>query len=318
MLSQSSIQIPSAGWNTNQPEPGLPAGASGRVVWAPAKVNLFLELLHKRTDGYHELATVIVPVDLYDTLEIQPTTQAEFTLICDPPTVPTGPQNLVWKAADALRRRFAPHAAALIRLTKRIPHEAGLGGGSSDAAATLAALNVVWGLHRTRQELMEVAAEIGSDLPVFLANGAGWCTGRGEQVTPISIGKPIHLVIVKPPVGCSTAAVYQRVQLPKTPLDGQAAIDALVSGDPTRIAATLQNRLQAAAFDLQPMVGKVYAALTQCKPLGCLLSGSGSCVFAVCRDRADAQRVARRFETETRDEYPDCRVFVVQTSGAMT
>jgi 4-diphosphocytidyl-2-C-methyl-D-erythritol kinase len=137
-------------------------------------------------------------------------------------------------------------------------------------------------------------------------------------VTSVPIGRPIHLVIVKPPVGCSTAEVYRRVKLTEQPVDGRAAVEALASGDPTRVAAALHNRLQPAAFDLQPLVRKVYAALTECEPLGCLLSGSGSCVFAVCRDRADAARVARRFETETRDELPDCRAFVVQTLGAMT
>jgi 4-diphosphocytidyl-2-C-methyl-D-erythritol kinase len=280
-------------------------------------VNLFLELLGKRTDGYHELATLIVPVNLYDTLEVRPAAGGELRLVCDPPTVPAGPANLVWKAADALRRRFGVTGGAAIRLTKRIPHEAGLGGGSSDAAAAIAALNAVWDLHRPVDELAPVAAEVGSDVPVFLHGGAGWCTGRGEVVTPVPAGGPLDLVIVKPPVGCPTAEVYRRVRLPDVAVDGRGAVEAVASGDPTRVAAALHNRLQPAAFDLQPMVRRVYDALEACDPLGCLLSGSGACVFAVCRDRHDAVRVARRFEAETRDELPGCRAFVVRTPGAM-
>lgn len=318
MPSRRASDTPSAGPPPEAPFPGLPTGANGRLIWAPAKVNLFLELHGKRPDGYHELATLIVPVDLYDSLEIGSTGDGELSLTCDPPAVPAGPTNLVWKAADALQRRFGVTAGAAIRLTKRIPHEAGLGGGSSDAAAAIAALNAVWGLNRSRRELAPAAAEVGSDVAVFLENRPGWCTGRGEVVTPVPIGRPIHLVIVKPPVGCSTADVYRRVTLPGTPEDGRAALAALASGDPTEIAAALHNRLQPAAFDLQPLVRRVYARLNDCGPLGCLLSGSGSCVFAVCRDRADAARIARRFETETRAELPDCRVFAVQTSGAMS
>ena len=298
------------------PFPGLPTGARGRLVWAPAKVNLFLELLGKRPDGYHEIATLVAPVDLYDTLEVRPTADGELTLACDPPTLPTGPGNLVWKAADALRRQFGVTAGASIRLTKRIPHEAGMGGGSSDAAATIAALNAVWGLNRPAPELAPVAAEIGSDVAVFLLNATGWCTGRGEIVAPAPGGAPIHLVVVKPPVGCPTAEVYRRVILPHTPVDGREALAAWQSGDPTRVATALHNRLQPAAFDLQPVVRRVYDRLTACAPLGCLLSGSGACVFAVCRDRADAARVARRF-AEQPDAPPDCRVWVVRTPGAM-
>lgn len=302
----------------DRPHPGLPTGASGRVIRAAAKVNLFLEVLGKRADGFHELATLITPVNLYDTLEVQPAAGSELRLACDPPTIPSGPTNLVWKAADAVRRAFGVTAGADIRLTKRIPHEAGLGGGSSDAAATITALNAVWGLNRGIRELAPVAAAVGSDVPVFLLNGPGWCTGRGEIVTPAAVGGPLHLVIVKPPVGCPTAEVYRRVTVPAAPLDGQEALAALASGDPTRVAAALHNRLQPAAFDLQPVVRRVYDALNSCGPLGCLLSGSGSCVFAVCRDRQDAARVARRFETETRDELPGCRAFAVTTPGAMT
>lgn len=309
------------------PFPGLPAGSHGRVLWPPAKVNLFLDVLGKRPDGYHAIATLIAPVSLYDTLELQPAAGGELTLTCHPGTVPAGPGNLVWKAAEALRRAFGVRHGAAMRLTKRIPHEAGLGGGSSDAAAAIAGLNAVWGLNRSTAELIPVAAEVGSDVPAFLmvsreptasaAQVAAWCTGRGEIVTPAPAGGPIHLVLVKPPVGCPTGEVYKRVRVADSPADPTAALAAFAAGSAEEVAARLHNALQPTAFDLQPLVRRVYARLTNCNPLGVLLSGSGSSVFAVCRGAADAADVAARFARHTDPELAGCRVFAVHTLGAM-
>ncbi len=311
------------------PHPGLPAGPHGRVLFPPAKVNLFLDVLGKRADGYHDIATLLVPVNLYDTLELQSSGDGELKLECHPDTVPSGPANLVWKAAEALRCAFGATAGATMRLSKRIPHEAGLGGGSSDAAATIAGLNAVWGLNRSTEELLPVAASVGSDVPGFLAvsreptasAGLGaWCTGRGEVVSPVPAGPPLHLVIVKPPVGCPTAEVYRRYRMADSPADSRRVIDAFARGDAEKLAAAMFNALQPAAFDLQPLVRKVYDRLTNCRPLGVLLSGSGASVFAVCRDAADAAAVADRFArlTGPDPELAACRVFVARTLGAMT
>lgn len=289
----------------------------GRVIWAAAKVNLFLDVLGKRSDGYHELATLIVPVGLYDTLEVHPREDGELSLTCDQPGLPTDERNLVWKAADALRRRAGVSAGASVRLVKRIPQEAGLGGGSSDAAAVLAALNAVWHLNLGRSDLASVAAGVGSDVAALLPGaGATWCTGRGEVVEPTPAGGPLHLVVVKPPVGCSTAEVYRRVRQSDHPVDGTVIRHALAAGDSAAVADALHNRLESAAFDLQPMVKQVYDRLNSYRPLGCRLTGSGACVFAVCRDRADAARIARRFEDDATD-LPGCRVFAVPTTGAV-
>lgn len=298
-----------------RPYPGLPAGSHGRVLMPPAKVNLFLDVLGKRVDGYHDIATLLVPVSLYDTLELQPTTDGELRLTCEPDVVPAGPSNLVWKATEALQRAFGVARGARMRLTKRIPHEAGLGGGSSDAAAAIAGLNAVWGLNRRVDELLPVAAEVGSDVPGFLV-GPAWCTGRGEVVSPAAGSGPIHLVIVKPPVGCPTGEVYRRVRVAGSPADPQPMREAFARGDAPAVATALHNALQPAAFDLQPLVRKVYARLTDCNPLGVLLSGSGASVFAVCRSAADAADTARRFDRHTDPELAGCRTFAVHTVGA--
>ncbi len=298
-------------------------------------MNLFLDVRGKRADGYHELATLLVPVSLYDTLEVQPAAGGELHLTCVPDIVPIGPRNLVWKAAEALRRRFGVTSGARMRLTKRIPHEAGLGGGSSNAAAAIAGLNAVWGLNRSVAELLPVAAEVGSDVPGCLVTGAtdipacepdhtgrnacatsqgAWCTGRGEIVSPVPAGGPIHLVIVKPPVGCPTGEVFKRA-VPGEPADPTAVLKSFAVGDAAGVAAGLHNSLQPAAFALQPRVARVYDRLVECEPLGVALSGSGASVFAVCQSADAATAVCRRFLEHADTDTRDCRAFVVRTLG---
>ena len=295
------------------PRAGWPAGARGRVVAAPAKVNLFLELLGKRSDGYHDLRTLVAPIDLYDTLEIRPRDDDRIVLTCDAPGIPTGDRNLVWKVADALRKANSIAAGATIHLTKRIPHEAGLGGGSSDAASALRALNAVWNRNKSLDELTSIAARIGSDVAAFLHDGPTWCIGRGEVAVPIASPIPLDLVIVKPPFGLSTAEVYRSAHLVEAPVDGGAICAALAAGDAVAVGRLMHNRLQPSAFALQPLMDWVYEALLAPEPLGAMLSGSGSCVFALARNRPDALRIARRTEMLLAPKIPDCRLFVVRT-----
>ncbi|MDB5313098.1 MAG: ispE [Gemmataceae bacterium] len=294
--------------------PAFPAGPDGLVVAAPAKLNLFLEVLGKRPDGYHEIETLMAAVDLFDTLELRPAAAGKLDLECDPPGLPTGPDNLVYKAADRLRARAGrPALGASIRLTKRIPTQAGLAGGSSDAAAALVGLNRIWGLDLPEPELAIVAAEVGSDVAFFLALPAAWCTGRGEVVVPEAAAKPFDIVLVCPPVGLGTAAVYRRLTVPAEPRAGTAARAALRAGDPDALGAALFNRLQPPAFALAPVVETVYRRLAGLGPAGCLMSGSGSAVFALCRDSQDAARVANEFRAARPPAEPESRVQVVRT-----
>ena len=161
---------------------------SAVVVRAPAKVNLFLEVLAKRPDGYHEIATLMVAVSLYDTLEFKEDPSGALRLRCDVPELTTGPDNLVLKAAALLRQRTGCARGAEVRLTKRIPMAAGLAGGSSDCAAALDGLNRLWRLGLGRDELARLGGELGSDVPFFFHTPAAWCTGRGEVVTPVAAG----------------------------------------------------------------------------------------------------------------------------------
>jgi 4-diphosphocytidyl-2-C-methyl-D-erythritol kinase len=295
--------------------PAFAAGRDGIVLAAPAKLNLFLEILHKRPDGYHDLESLMVAIDLFDTLELRATSGSEITLICEPATLSTGPDNLVHKAAAALRTHAnQPHLGAEIRLTKRIPMQAGLGGGSSDAAAVLVGLNEIWKLGLTRQKLLAIAASIGSDVAFFLTLPAAWCTGRGEVVTPEPpAARRFDFVLVFPPVGLGTAAVYKRLAVPEVPTPGNAVREAYLTGDAKALGQALFNRLEEPAFELEPLVGRMRKRLAALRPYGAMMSGSGSTVFAVCRDRAHAVQVAEAFQNSRPADEPESRVLVVRT-----
>jgi 4-diphosphocytidyl-2-C-methyl-D-erythritol kinase len=281
-------------------------------VRAPAKVNLFLEVLGRRPDGYHELATLMVAVSLYDSLELAEDPSGEVRLSSDHPTLTTGPDNLILRAVELVRRHTGRAAGVGIRLWKRIPLAAGLAGGSSDAAATLAGLNYLWQLGWGRAELMRLGAELGSDVPFFFATPAAWCTGRGERVEPVVLGRPLDFVLACPPAGLSTAEVYRGVTVPPEPLGGAAVRRAAAAGDVEGLGGLLHNRLQPPAERLCPDVAALDARLAGLGPAGRLMSGSGSTVFALCRGPGEALRVARALRP-VRDEGAGLRVYVVRS-----
>ncbi len=278
----------------------------------PAKVNLFLEVLRKRPDGYHDLATLMLAVSLYDTLEIQESNAEEVRLTCDDSALSTGPDNLVMRAVRLVQERFGVRKGLEIRLWKRIPMAAGLGGGSSDAAATLAGLNLLWRLGLDQKDLIQLGGQLGSDVSFFFAPPAAWCTGRGEIVEPVPLGRPLDLVLVCPPVGLATAQVFGRLKVPEQPLDGLALRQAIASGDVEEIGRRLHNRLQPAAEELCPAVAECCQRLASTRPVGRLMTGSGSTVFALARDSVDALRITRELRS-LRDEGAGSRVFVVRS-----
>jgi 4-diphosphocytidyl-2-C-methyl-D-erythritol kinase len=282
--------------------------ADGLVVWAPAKVNLYLEVLGKRPDGYHDIATVMVAVSLYDTLVIKEESSGAVALRCDHPGLSPGPDNLVIRAATLLRQHTGcPRGAALV-LTKRIPLAAGLAGGSSDAAAALVGLDRLWRLGLDDTDLAALAAQLGSDVAFFLKPPAAWCTGRGERVTPLAPGRTLWFVLLCPPFGLATADVYRAGTVPAQPYDGAAIREALGRGDAEEIGPLLFNRLQAPAEQLRPELLEYLALLAQTRPAGRLMSGSGSTLFALCRGPREAARVAAGLRSRT-----DAAVYVVRS-----
>jgi 4-diphosphocytidyl-2-C-methyl-D-erythritol kinase len=290
----------------------LRRSASAVRVWTPAKVNLFLEVLARRPDGYHELATLMTAVSLYDTLELTEETTGATRLHCDHPSLSTGPENLICRAVELARRESGRSDGVGIRLWKRIPMAAGLAGGSSDAAATLAGLNRWWRLGWDRSKLMDLGAELGSDVSFFFAAPAAWCTGRGEQIEPLQLGRPLDLILIAPPVGLSTAEVFRGVTVPNSPRSGAAVRQAAAVGDVSELGRQLHNRLQPAAERLCPVVADLFTRLAGLGPAGQLMTGSGSTVFALCRHPGEALTIARVLYS-ARDELGGARVFVVRS-----
>jgi 4-diphosphocytidyl-2-C-methyl-D-erythritol kinase len=278
---------------------------SSIVVHAPAKVNLYFEVLGKRSDGYHEIETLMCPISLYDTLCVSETSDSRIRFECTIASsaapgdswggdVPSGGTNLVVRAVEWLRRRTGANRGIAIRLVKRIPTAAGLGGGSSDAAAALIATNALWNLGLSQAELWRGAAELGSDVPFFLAGGAAICRGRGEHVEPVmDIGK-LHLVVVRPPAGLSTADVYRACRVPEQPQSPKPLLEALARGDQPQIGRLLLNRLAPAAAGLSTWMERLRVRLAGLDLVGYSMSGSGSAWYGICRHAGQARRLASR------------------------
>jgi 4-diphosphocytidyl-2-C-methyl-D-erythritol kinase len=284
----------------------------GVQVWTPAKVNLFLEVLGRRPDGYHELATLMMGINWFDTLELIERADSDVVLQCDAANLSTGRDNLVVRAAELVRSRLGITAGVEIRLHKRIPMQAGLAGGSSNAAATLAGLNQLWRLGQEAASLAAWGAELGSDVAFFFYGPAAWCTGRGEIIEPTPLGRQLDLVLACPAVGLSTASVFQALRVAQQPRSGQELRNALRSGDLACLGSSLFNRLEEPAEALCPAVKVWRERLAAASSLGARMSGSGSAVFALAQDAAEALKITRSV-ANAREGGGAARVLVVQS-----
>jgi 4-diphosphocytidyl-2-C-methyl-D-erythritol kinase len=280
------------------------------VVWAPAKVNLYLEVVGKRPDGYHAIETLMVTVGLFDTLVLRDAPPRTVGLACTDTTLSAGADNLVMRAARLLQERTGCARGCRIRLVKRIPMAAGLAGGSTDAAATLLGLNRLWQLGLTTNELARLGAELGSDVPFFFHAPAAWCSGRGEIVSAVPVGGRLDLVLLCPPFGMPTAQVYRHVDVPAQPRSGEAIRSALGRGAALEVGRGLFNRLQESAVRLDARIGEYYKRLVSLAPAGVLMSGSGSSLFAVCRSPTEQQRLTAVLREEAAEDL--FRVFAVR------
>jgi 4-diphosphocytidyl-2-C-methyl-D-erythritol kinase len=265
------------------------------VARAHAKVNLDLRVLGSRADGYHELRTVFQTIDLYDTLTALEK-PGPFVLKCRTPGVPLDDKNLVWRAGAALWKalgRGGDPCDAVITIEKGIPLEAGLGGGSADAAAGLQVLARLWG-GAPLSLLREVAAGIGSDVPFFLSGGTALGLGRGEEIYPL-VDLPRHwIVVVLPPFGVSTAEAYawyddDRAAGVREP---RGELQILPVPWPTR-AAQMINDLEPPVLRRHPEIGAIKVALKEAGAVAAAMSGSGSAVFGLFRTRPAAARAIR-------------------------
>lgn len=257
-------------------------------------MNLALEVLGKRPDGYHEIATVMHAVDLADRIVLEDADSVGLTTTAR--ELPAGPENLCVRAARLVQEGAGVHRGVRIALDKRIPVAAGLGGGSSDAAATLLGLNRLWRVRMGRERLHALAVKLGMDVPFFLGNGRAVGTGRGEQLRRLSPGGGFALVLVNPRFALPTAEVYGRVG-PSAFTDGArtvAMVEALRRRSATAVAQALYNGLEAVVEGAYPVIRRMKAALLGAGALGAAMSGSGPTVFGVARSLDHARQVRDR------------------------
>ncbi len=278
------------------------------IVQAPAKVNLFFEVISKRSDGYHEIETLMFPITLFDTLQFSPKSRGDIEFQCEMSRgfsstkgaesgeLLVGKGNLAVRAVELLREHAGILAGAKLNLAKRIPTAAGLGGGSSDAAAALLAANLAWELNWPRNKLASLGAKLGSDVPFFLASGPAICRGRGEQVEPVDALGTLHFVIVRPPTGLATEEVYKVCRPADRPLSVRPLVHALKQGNKSKAGRMLFNRLLPAALKMTPWIERLQAEFDRLDCLGHGLSGSGSSYFGLCRHARHARRIARRLQ----------------------
>ena len=273
----------------------------GMQVFAPAKINLSLKILGQRHDGFHEIETIMAPISLCDEIEIHMGDGSKkIQFRCDDPSVPKGDDNLVVRAAKAFFTATKLKPAVSIELKKKIPHGAGLGGGSSDAASTLMALNELFETRWPREALAKTGEAMGSDVPFFVFQSVAICKGRGELVTPLKLREELSILLLKPEFGVSAAWAYQRWQnsqeIPSVRYEAQEFA-----------GQTFVNALERPVFEKFVFLAQMKMWLLKQPEVGAaLMSGSGSTVFAAVHPNAVADVVARRAKSELDQELWAC------------
>jgi 4-diphosphocytidyl-2-C-methyl-D-erythritol kinase len=264
------------------------AGEAVRVV-APAKINLNLLVGRRRPDGYHPLDSLVVRVALFDRLTLRPREDGDIALNCSGADCGPAEQNLALRAARLVAEQRQGSEGVDVHLAKVIPPGRGLGGGSSDAAACLLGLDALWGLGVGPEELADLAGRLGSDVPLFLGPPAARMTGRGERLQAVRV-HPFVAVLFLPPFACATAEVYRQFDTQRSAPPDQ--IDpSVLSAPPSQWRHLLRNQLAAGAGRACPALGRLYDALASALPVPVHLTGSGSGLFALCDDEAEARSI---------------------------
>ncbi|MEI6083248.1 MAG: 4-(cytidine 5'-diphospho)-2-C-methyl-D-erythritol kinase [Verrucomicrobiota bacterium] len=269
------------------------------TAFSPAKINLYLRILGKRADGYHDLETVMLPLNFGDEIVCQ-LRPSGLTLECDHPALPTDDRNLALRAAKKLAERCQVEQGAHIILRKRTPLAAGLGGGSSNAAIVLATLNKLWQLNAPRATLDELAAGMGSDINFFLTGTTALCRGRGEQTTAIDCRLSAAVLLINPGFGISTKWAYENwAKLTETPPAVTVLTRALAEDDLIGVSRALFNSLEAPSVGKFPVLQLLKDAMREHGAAGALMSGSGATVFGLFADAGKAAACG----TEIRREF---------------
>lgn len=276
------------------------------AITVPAKINLWLEVLRKRPDGYHDISSLMLPLAVYDHIELEPAGDDGIRVECDHPQVPKDETNLAWRAAQAYLARSGQRGGVRIRLRKNIPVGAGLGGGSADAAAVLLAMNRLCGQRLSVEQICETASRLGADVPFFIRQVPALATGIGEHLDAIADVPGYPLVLIKPPLSVSTGGVYQRLKLTR---EGSRIKIAAFLACPWRPQDFMENDLESVTLNDYPLLSQIKQWMIAEGALGALMSGSGPTVFGIFAGMGDAERVGERAQRE----WDGCWVMTTRT-----
>ncbi|MCJ1780022.1 4-(cytidine 5'-diphospho)-2-C-methyl-D-erythritol kinase [Mammaliicoccus sciuri] len=259
---------------------------------APAKINLTLDTLYKREDGYHEVEMIMTTIDLNDRLTFECRDDGEIIIDVEHNFVPSDHRNLAYKAAKLMQDRYNIEKGVKISLEKSIPISAGLAGGSSDAAATFRGLNELWGINESLETLSELASEIGSDISFCIYGKTALCQGRGEQITHLPKPPSAWVVIAKPDIGVSTPEIYGALDLEnKDEVQTQACLKAIENNDYAAMCQSLGNSLEKVTMQLYPEVEKLKNTMSNTGVDAALMSGSGPTIYGFVQKERQAKQV---------------------------
>lgn len=277
-----------------------------KTIDARAKINLSLDVIGKRENGYHELKMIMQELDLKDRVTISKSESTkdtknhkmEIEITCDNPYVPLDEKNIVWKAVVLMSEEYDIEGKVKIHIEKRIPLSGGMGGGSTDAAATLKGINELWKLQITDEKLMELGLKLGADVPFFVRGGTALAEGIGEQLTPLTPFKDRWILIANPGFNVSTKDVYQHLNLEK--LKDRPIMRDIISfielGDTESLAKNMKNALESVTIPMHPEIREIKKAMIRCGALGSLMSGSGASVFGIFERASDLDRCSRELK----------------------
>ncbi len=290
------------------------SGCEHLRVQAHAKVNLYLDIIGSRSDGYHEIETIFHSIGLHDDIYLRKRIDRQITVHCEHPHVPCDPRNLAYRAAKLLLDNTPDLSGVEIQILKRIPVAAGLGGGSADAAAVLYGMNALFDLNLTQRDLMQLGVQLGADVPFCILGGAALGRGIGEILTPLPPLEEAWILLVNPGFEIPTAWVYQQINLSLTVPKKNVTILArcLQNGEFVNVARHLYNGLEVPVLSKYPAVAEIKTKLGN-RPGSCgvLMSGSGATVFALMQSQAEANLAAANFE----NDFAFCRATPMSRVG---
>ena len=271
-----------------------------------AKINLSIDVLGKRQDGYHLVEMIMQTIDLYDLIEINEKDNDQITIKSTSDEIPLDCNNLVYKAANLIKKTFNINKGVEIHIKKNIPVAAGMAGGSSNAAAVLVGLNKLWNLNLSNQQLEKIGLKLGADVPFCINGGAVLASGIGEELTPIKgLTKDVCILVCKPDLFVSTKEVYESLDskhIDKRP-NNQLLIDCLKNEDTRQLAENMFNVLEGVTMDKHPVIQQIKDIMTNNRALGAMMSGSGPTVFGLYENREDAVKCKAILEKQFKQTF---------------